>query len=795
MTRSPLAQGGPNAVLAALALVFALAHAPFLAVSLEDIDSVNFALGVRDFDVAEHRPHPPGYPVYIVLGKITTAIVGVFTDAAPSTIEARALSLLSLLAGLFAIVLLYLMFACLHQSPDPRHEAPGTRHKAPGTRHDQVSAISATAITISCPLFWYLSVRPLSDLPGLAFALAAQSCLMLAWLRQRPHAGGDRRLSPEAMAASGRMIVAGAFLAAFAIGVRSQTVWLTVPLLVVVLFDRVGRGVAGALIGVTVMFIAGGLSWGLPLLAASGGLNAYLAALGTQAGEDFTSGEMLYTNPSPRAAAFALMRTFVDPWDAPALAAIMLVLAAAGVVQLMMRDRRSLPPIVAMGAPYLVFHLLFQDTSFVRYALPLVPVTAFLAARGVTLVSAAAVPIASAAISIAGVAIAGPVLVAYSAEPGPVVRVLQALHAETRDVRPVLAMHQTFVRPLAAEQVAFDRRVPAPPRLEWLELGKFWSSGSTDPIWFLADPMRSDLALIDSHSRGDATDLRWPLVVRPAFGGMRPSAVRWYRMRPPGWFAQEGWALSPEAAGMARLMGRGPHLGPITAKVRRRAGAARLLIGGRNLAGPNDPAARFTLAIDGAPFQQWEAAPGFFLHVFDVPAGQLSGDGRFAGISVQSTPVSGGAPIPTAIEQFDLQDAGDFMWAFGEGWQEAEYSPAIGVWRWTTERATLRIVGPPQNLRITLWIESPLRYFEAGTMVRAVAGTSELAATTLSSSGEWSFDVPAADLASSGGAIAVETSRTFVPADRDGPPDRRRLGLRVFAIRVSNLLTPPEVPR
>ena len=62
---------------APLALIFALAHVPFLAASLEDIDSVNFALGVRDFDVATHRPHPPGYPVYIALGKAATAIAGI----------------------------------------------------------------------------------------------------------------------------------------------------------------------------------------------------------------------------------------------------------------------------------------------------------------------------------------------------------------------------------------------------------------------------------------------------------------------------------------------------------------------------------------------------------------------------------------------------------------------------------------------------------------------------------------------------------------------------------------------
>lgn len=760
--------------------MFALAHIPFLAASLEDIDSVNFALGVRDFDVAAHRPHPPGYPVYIALGKVAAAIAGFGRDALPSMIEAKALSVLSLLSGLCAIVLMYIVFSCL-----AHREQEGV----------DIAAFAATAIAASCPLFWYMAVRPLSDLPGLAFALAAQACLMLAWWRQRP-VDGDRRLMPAAMAASGRMIVAGAFLAGFAIGVRSQTMWLTLPLLVVVLFDRIGRGVAGALIGVTVTFMAGGLVWGIPLLVASGGLNAYLAALGTQAGEDFASGEMLYTNPSPRAAAFALIRTFVHPWDSTALAAVVLVLAAAGVVQLGLRDRRSLAPIVAMSGPYLVFHLLLQDTSFVRYALPLVPVVAFLAVRGVMLFSAAPVPIAAAAISIAGVAIASPVLVAYAAEPSPVVRVLQALQAESRQTKPgALAMHQTFVRPLEAEDVGFDRQLPAPPRREWLELDKYWNTGGTEPLWFLADPVRSDLALIDPHSRDDATDVRWPLVARPAFGGMRPAAVRWHRMRAPGWFAEEGWALSPEAEGISALMGRGPHLAPIAAKVRRRPGATRLLIGGRNLGGPNDPAARFTLAIDGASFQQWETTPGFFLHVFDIPAGRLMGEGPLATVTVSSAAVSGNAPIPTAIEQFDVQDAGDFMWAYDAGWQEAEFSLALGVWRWTSDRATLRIVGPPQSLRIALWIESPLRYFDDAPQVRASAGGRELAVTTLSVSREWSFDVPAAALAASGGAVTIETDHTFVPAERGGTGDQRRLGLRVFAIRVSNLLTPTEVSR
>ena len=303
------------------------------------------------------------------------------------------------------------------------------------------------------------------------------------------------------------------------------------------LFDRIGRGVAGAMIGAGTMFTVGGLVWGIPLLVASGGLKAYLAALGTQAGEDFTVGRnALYDRAAPRAAAFALVRTFVDPWDSTALAVVVLVLAALGVVCLAIRNRRALAAVIAMTGPYLVFHLLFQDTSFVRYALPLVPAVAFLAVQGVALVSRQAVPLVAAAISIAGVAIAGPVLVAYAAEPSPVVRVLDAMKAEARITTPgALAMHQTFVRPLEAEDVGIGPQLPSPPRLEWLELAKYWKAGRTEPVWFLADPVRSDLALDRSAK---------PPRFAPSCAGRswrdRPSAAcgprpsRWYRMPAPG---------------------------------------------------------------------------------------------------------------------------------------------------------------------------------------------------------------------------------------------------------------------
>ena len=75
--------------------------------TLEDLDSVNFALGVRHFDVAQHQPHPPGYPVFIALGKVGTSALaraGVATPgrARPGNLErARPPALLPLLFFVF----------------------------------------------------------------------------------------------------------------------------------------------------------------------------------------------------------------------------------------------------------------------------------------------------------------------------------------------------------------------------------------------------------------------------------------------------------------------------------------------------------------------------------------------------------------------------------------------------------------------------------------------------------------------------------------------------------------------
>lgn len=780
-TRRYSSVGGAG--LAVLAVAFVLAHLPSFPDSLEDIDSVNFALGVRDFDVARHRPHPPGYPVYIGLAKAAVGAGVVFNaaDADPadvgrSELEARALALLSLAGAVLAIMFLYRLFSCFSRAEADRIGRPW--------RQLDVRALAATALTVACPLFWYMSARPMSDVPGLAAALAALVCLALAWWRQQPAADGDRRLDAAHIGASGRMIVLGSLLAAFSIGFRAQNAMLTVPFLVAVLFDRIGRGVAGAMVGGTVAFLVGGLLWAIPLLVASGGLDAYLAALGAQAGEDFAGVEMLYSNPSPRLAASALLRTLIYPWDSLVLGGVVVTVATVGAAGLLLRDRRTLAALGAISVPYLTFHLLFHDLDFVRYALPLVPIVAFLTVCGLELVARRAALPAAGALALWAVATASPALYAYGSEPSPVTRVVEDMRAAQGEAeRVTLAMHQTFQRPLEAEVVPVSTRLPSPPRREWLELARYWREGNTAPLWFLADPRRTDLALIDPRSRGDRRDFAWHFTSLSQIGGMRPSAVEWYRLSVPGWFAEDGWALTPETAGMARAMQRGPHLGPITAWVRRRPEAADLMIGGRNLGAPQDPPVTFTMSVDEAIIATWNVAPGFFLKVLNLPAGSLGGNGPLAKLEVRS---SGGSNA-TAVEQFDLQSAGSLIWAFDEGWHEAEYNPRVGLWRWASERASLRIVNATVPVLVRLHIESPLRYFDSPPTVKISAAGSVLAEIRPEGDSVLEVTVEPDALAAASGVLLLETDQTFVPAERDGVPDQRRLGLRVFGVSVAVL--------
>jgi hypothetical protein len=751
-----------------VAAIYLVAHLPFLAPSLEDIDSINFALGLRAFNPALHQPHPPGYPVYMALGHASLAIVERVTSMSRVSAEAWSLAAWSAIGGAACIIAAWFLFAALaERSRQIPHATLGVGSWKLGIdAHDARRAVMwATLLLAASPLFWMSGLRPMSDMPGLAMAVGAQALL----LRRGP---------------SRARLIQGALLAGIAAGIRVQTAVLTLPVLAFVLLEQRDLKASWRPLAA---FSGGCLAWGVPLILASGGIDAYLAALHSQAGEDFAWVDMLWATPTPRHIAIALYQTLVLPWASIPLAVALAVAAAIGALVMLLREWRVLLLLAIAFVPYLLFHLLFQETITVRYALPVLPAMAWLTARGIALAgrftAVVAVPFV-----VSALIVAVPGAVAYGRDPHPAFRAIADAVQRAR-VQPPAAVysHYGVRRPLQAADTGPLHVVEPETKYEWLGLVDYWRGGGTAPVWFFADERRTDLALIDPQSRHDVVRYRWTVEQRPELSGTRPLGVDWYRLRVPGWFAGQGWSLTPETGGITQATAMGPDHRPIQAFVRRRPGPFHLVVGGRHLGNDDDADAELELAVDGARVDRWTLPfkDRNFLRFIDLPQG-IAGPGTFATLTILSRSLDPARPAPVAIRQFDIQTASQMIYGYDEGWHEDELVVETGLtWRWTSERSVLQIKGPPQSVRLTLRGESPLRYFDAPPTVKVTVGGATVAQFQPDADFEWNVTVPADSLARSGGAVAIETDRIYLPGPAEGTADTRHLGLRIFDLRVS----------
>ena len=271
-----------------------------------------------------------------------------------------------------------------------------------------------------------------------------------------------------------------------------------------------------------------------------------------------------------------------------------------------------------------MFHLLFQETITVRYALPTLPLVAWLAAGGFSVAGRFAPRRWRRESCAASLVVSVPVGLAYGAS---LIRRSGRLPMPRRErgrrLPPRCIAHYSLWRALQADPAGLPLVEPR-RQYEWLGPVEYWKGGGTGPVWFLADPRRTDLALIDPLARQDVT--RLPVGRLPtgrSWAAARPLGADWYRIAAPGWFAGEGWSLTPETGGLAQASAAGPDHRPIEAWVRRRPGPLHLVVGGRHLGEPGDPAADFELALDGVVRDRWTLTVDErnFLRFLDIPGG------------------------------------------------------------------------------------------------------------------------------------------------------------------------------
>lgn len=259
--RDPLRTVAWAAALTALAV-----RLPFVARRLWDHDSVQFALGVLDFDLAAHQPHPPGYPVYVGLLKLL-ALAGV-----PALHGMVALSLLAAAAGAAALTRVAARLAGLPAAAAPPGPLPlaalrdgrGAASSGLAGEVEIAAAVLAGALYVFNPLLWFYAELPL------VYAVEGGLTCVLAWAALRMQDGV-------------RPFLAACALFALAGGVRPSTLVLLFPLFLFGLFQAWRRGgfltwgrlLAGAGLGTACI-----AAWWLPLTAAAGGPAAYRALSG-----------------------------------------------------------------------------------------------------------------------------------------------------------------------------------------------------------------------------------------------------------------------------------------------------------------------------------------------------------------------------------------------------------------------------------------------------------------------------------------------------------------------------------
>lgn len=190
----------------------------FLSPWLEDWDSVQFALALHNYSIVDYQPHAPGYPLYILLGRVLNFFLQNDTFT------------LTVLSAIFGSLLVFPLFFLTREM------------------FDKKTAIFASLFTIAIPIEWISSESALTNIPGLFF-LVLIGYLLYKW-KEIPS-----------------RIILVSFLAGVMLGVRFTELPILVGILGLILIRQ--RSIKLGIISLTT-FLLGAASWMIPLISITG---------------------------------------------------------------------------------------------------------------------------------------------------------------------------------------------------------------------------------------------------------------------------------------------------------------------------------------------------------------------------------------------------------------------------------------------------------------------------------------------------------------------------------------------
>ena len=318
---------------------------------LEELDAINFALALNDYDLSRYQPHFPGYPVYVALTRAATWV-------APDAPRALAWpgAIMTAIAGLAT-------WRTLVGLAGP------------------LSALAGAVVLVLCPRLLVEATKPTSDALGAAWLVVALASLLGA-LTAPAESSVQRRELALAAAALGLLL-----------GIRLSYVPFILSLGLGLAAVRAGpRALAMAAAGLG----AGLLAWAGPLIWVMGPHSLWHLGSEFLVGHFSRWGGTAWTQPTGR---FELLARSLGPFGLGTLGAgfggparvllTLLILSGLGGLAWELYGHRHTPSArrcallaAALVLPYLAWVLLAQNLTRPRHLLPLALILAGLTGVG-----------------------------------------------------------------------------------------------------------------------------------------------------------------------------------------------------------------------------------------------------------------------------------------------------------------------------------------------------------------------------------------------------------------------------
>ena len=407
-----------------LIALIALSRLLALPASIWDQDEAYFSTGVIEFAPLDNHPHPPWFPLWIVLGKL-----GYLAGAEP----AASLQWSSLLFSVWLIFPLTAFWSRL-------------------LRRDL--AVAAALLFSAVPGVWLLAGRAYTGTAATALLAATLAC----WLGP-----GDRR-----------SILIGSLSAGACLLIRAHFAVVVVPVLIV-MWRRLSRSNRWLLVAPMLALLAAGYSW---VVVAAGGIRPLLAAVQLHSSIHFGARAGFSPSFSQSGLAQALI--------SPIAAALWIVLAVLGTLVLLRRPRPDslLPLLTVVLGPLTVLIYLLSNPHHVRYSVPLLAFSSGLViVAAAQLGKRWVLPIVAGVIALSCWQVL-PILPQYRSRPGPALAAVAHALSRARISGSVIVADRTLVSFLDLEQarrqflgtIVRDDRIlggETPPPPDWATIYLF----------------------------------------------------------------------------------------------------------------------------------------------------------------------------------------------------------------------------------------------------------------------------------------------------------------------------------